>query len=95
VSALAIASPSVSRCPSATIMQGSGSFNTDFSLGKTFRTGRPREDAVLAFRTEFYGALNHPQIANPGTSFWDGQLRGDHAELGGPAADSFALKYLF
>jgi hypothetical protein len=69
------------------IMQGPGQFNTDFSVGKTFRTGGLREDAVLAFRTEFYSALNHPQFANPGT-FGDGQLRGDHAKLGGAAADS-------
>ena len=50
------------------VMQGPGQFNTDFSLGKTFRVGGLREDAVLAFRTEFYNALNHPQFANPGTS---------------------------
>src|SRR4029077_5447676 len=50
------------------IMQGPGQFNTDFSLGKTYRVGGLREDAVLAFRTEFYNALNHPQFANPGTS---------------------------
>src|ERR1035437_6556916 len=46
------------------IMQGPGQFNTDFSLGKTFRVGALREDGVLAFRTEFYNALNHPQFAN-------------------------------
>src|ERR1035441_8389734 len=32
------------------IMQGPGQFNTDFSVGKTFRTGGLREDAVVAFQ---------------------------------------------
>ena len=77
------------------IMQGPGQFNTDFSLGKTFRVGGLREDAVLAFRTEFYNALNHPQFANPGTSL-------DTATFGvitqnsvAPRLIQFALKYLW
>ena len=49
------------------IMNGPGQFNTDFSLGKKFRVGGFREDAILAFRMEMYNALNHPQFANPGT----------------------------
>ena len=51
------------------IMDGPGQVNTDFSIGKRTRVGGIREDAELAFRVEFYNALNHPQFANPGTTF--------------------------
>ena len=40
------------------IMTGPGQFNTDFSLGKILRVGGLREDAVLAFRMEFYNLTN-------------------------------------
>jgi hypothetical protein len=77
------------------IMNGPGQFNTDFSLGKKTRVGGLREDAILAFRMEFYNALNHPQFANPGTAL-------DSATFGvitqpsvAPRLIQFALKYLF
>jgi hypothetical protein len=77
------------------IMNGPGQFNTDFSLGKKTRVGGLREDAMLAFRMEFYNALNHPQFANPGTQI-------DSASFGvitqpsvAPRLIQFALKYLF
>src|SRR3970282_813878 len=54
---------------SQSIVNGPGQFNTDFSLGKTTTVGGFREDAQLAFRVEFYNALNHPQFSNPGTTF--------------------------
>jgi hypothetical protein len=51
------------------IINGPGQFNTDFSLGKATTVGGIRENAQLAFRVEFYNALNHPQFSNPGTIF--------------------------
>jgi hypothetical protein len=77
------------------IMQGPGQFNTDFSLGKTFRVGGLREDAVLAFRTEFYNALNHPQFANPGTSLSTATFGVITQNSVAPRLIQFALKYLF
>ena len=77
------------------IMQGPGQFNTDFSLGRTFRVGGLREDAVLAFRTEFYNALNHPQFANPGTSFGTASFGVITQNSVAPRLIQFALKYLF
>jgi hypothetical protein len=77
------------------IMQGPGQFNTDFSLGKTFRVGGLREDAVLAFRTEFYNALNHPQFANPGTSLNTASFGVITQNSVAPRLIQFALKYLF
>ncbi len=77
------------------IMQGPGQFNTDFSLGKTFRVGGLREDGVLAFRTEFYNALNHPQFANPGTSLNTATFGVITQNSVAPRLIQFALKYLF
>ena len=77
------------------IMQGPGQFNTDFSLGKTFRVGGLREEAVLAFRTEFYNALNHPQFANPGTSLNTASFGVITQNSVAPRLIQFALKYLF
>jgi hypothetical protein len=77
------------------IMQGPGQFNTDFSVGKTLRTGGLREDAVLAFRTEFYNALNHPQFANPGTSLGTASFGVITQNSVAPRLIQVALKYLF
>jgi hypothetical protein len=77
------------------IMQGPGQFNTDFSLGKTFRVGGVREDAVLALRTEFYNALNHPQFANPGTSLGTATFGVITQNSVAPRLIQFAVKYLF
>lgn len=77
------------------IVEGPGQFNTDFSVGKTFRVGGLREDAVLAFRTEFYNALNHPQFANPGTSLGTASFGVITQNSVAPRLIQFALKYLF
>jgi hypothetical protein len=77
------------------IMQGPGQFNTDFSLGRAFKVGGIREEAVLAFRTEFYNALNHPQFANPGTSFGTASFGVITQNSVAPRLIQFALKYLF
>ena len=77
------------------IMTGPGQFNTDFSLGKTTRVGGLREEAVLAFRVEFYNALNHPQFANPGTAMGTATFGVITQTSVAPRLIQFALKYLF
>jgi hypothetical protein len=77
------------------IMPGPGQFNTDFSLGKTTRVGGVREDAMLAFRMEFYNALNHPQFANPGTALGTATFGVITQTAVAPRLIQFALKYLF
>jgi len=77
------------------IMNGPGQFNTDFSLGKKVRVGGLREDALLAFRVEFYNALNHPQFANPGTTLGTATLGVITQQSVAPRLIQFALKYLF
>ena len=77
------------------IMTGPGQFNTDFSLGKAARVGGIREDAMLAFRVEFYNALNHPQFANPGTTLGTATFGVITQPSVAPRLIQFALKYLF
>ena len=77
------------------IMDGPGQFNTDFSLGKKTRVGGLREDAILAFRMEFYNALNHPQFANPGTTLGTATFGVITQPSVAPRLIQFALKYLF
>jgi hypothetical protein len=77
------------------VLNGPGQVNTDFSLGKRTRVGGIREDSELAFRVEFYNALNHPQFANPGTAFRTatfGMITGTSVA---PRLIQFGLKYFF
>jgi len=77
------------------IMNGPAQFNTDFSLGKKIRLGGVREDAIPAFLMEFYNALNHPQFANPGTTFGTATFGVITQQSVAPRLIQFALKYLF
>ena len=77
------------------IMDGPGQVNTDFSLGKRSRVGGLREDAELAFRAEFYNALNHGQFSNPGTTFGTASFGVVTQTAVAPRLIQFGLKYLF
>jgi hypothetical protein len=77
------------------ILSGPGQLNTDFSVGKTTHVGGIRENGVLAFRVEFYNALNHPQFANPGTARGTATFGVITANSVAPRLVQFALKYLF
>lgn len=77
------------------ILNGPSQVNTDFSLGKRSRVGGIREDAELAFRVEFYNALNHPQFANPGTTFGTATFGVITQSSVAPRLIQFGIKYLF
>jgi len=77
------------------IVAGPGQFNTDVSIGKTTTVGGFHENAQLAFRTEFYNALNHPQFANPGTNFGTANFGVVTQTSVAPRLIQFALKYIF
>lgn len=77
------------------IITGPGQFNTDFSIGKTTTVGGLRENAELAFRVEFYNAFNHPQFANPGTTFGTATFGVITQSSVAPRLIQFGLKYLF
>jgi hypothetical protein len=77
------------------IVNGPGQFNTDFSIGKTMTVGGIQENAVLAFRVEFYNAFNHPQFSNPGTTFGTANFGVITQTSVAPRLIQFGLKYLF
>ncbi len=77
------------------ILNGPGQVNVDFSLGKRSRVGGLREAAELAFRVEFYNAMNHPQFANPGTTFRTANFGVITQTAVAPRLIQFGLKYLF
>jgi hypothetical protein len=77
------------------IVNGPGQFNTDVSIGKVTTVGGLRENAQLAFRTEFYNALNHPQFANPGTTFGTATFGVITQTSVAPRLIQFGLKYIF
>ena len=77
------------------IITGPGQFNTDFSLGKVTTVGGIRENAQLAFRVEFYNAFNHPQFANPGTTYGTATFGVITQSSVAPRLIQFGLKYLF
>jgi len=77
------------------ILNGPGQFNTDFSIGKTTTVGGLRENAQLAFRVEFYNALNHPQFSNPGTNFGTANFGVITQTSVAPRLIQFGLKYVF
>ena len=77
------------------IMNGPGQFNTDFSFGKTTTVGGFRENAQVAFRVEFYNALNQPQFSNPGTNFGTANFGVVSRTSVAPRLIQFGLKYIF
>jgi hypothetical protein len=77
------------------ILNGPGQVNADFSVGKRTRVGGLREGAELAFRVEFYNAMNHPQFANPGTTFRTASFGVITQTATAPRLIQFGLKYLF
>lgn len=77
------------------ILDGPGQFNTDFSIGRRAKVGGLSEEAELAFRVEFYNALNHPQFANPGTTFGTANFGVITQSSVAPRLIQFGVKYLF
>ena len=77
------------------ILDGPGQVNSDFSVGKRSRVGGLRDGAELAFRVEFYNAMNHSQFSNPGTTFRTAGFGVVTQTAVAPRLIQFALKYLF
>ena len=51
------------------IVTGPGQANADLSFSKTIPVKWPSEGSSLQVRAELYNALNHPQFANPDSTF--------------------------
>jgi hypothetical protein len=82
--------------------------NFDMGLIKTTKVGGLSEAASLEFRADFYNAFNHPQFANPGSSFAgftidpntlkpvaNGSFGKIQSTLVAPRLIQFGLKYIF
>jgi hypothetical protein len=51
------------------IVDGPGQANLDLALSRKVMLNWPHEKSSVEFRAEFFNALDHPQFANPDTSF--------------------------
>ncbi len=77
------------------LMDGPGQVNTDFSIGKTAVVGGFREGAFVAFRAEFYNALNHAQFSSPGTALGTVNFGVITQTSVAPRLIQFGIKYIF
>jgi hypothetical protein len=78
------------------VLTGPKEVNFDVSMAKRFIVGHPREAANLEFRADWFNALNHPQFADPGTTFGSstfGTFTG--ATITNPRIIQLALRYSF
>jgi len=51
------------------IVDGPGQFNIDAGVMRSVPISWPKEGSIFQFRAEFFNALNHPQFANPNTTY--------------------------
>jgi hypothetical protein len=78
------------------IVNGPSQNDWDISLAKTTQVGGIREDAQLQLRIEFYNAFNHPQFADPGTTFGSTSSFGIITQTSvAPRLIQLGLKYAF
>jgi hypothetical protein len=76
------------------IVRGPGQANTDLSLIKQFPVPA-WERGRLELRAEFFNALNHPQFANPSTTFGGASFGQILSTSVNPRVIQFALKLSF
>jgi hypothetical protein len=69
--------------------------NFDAGLIKTTKVGGLSEAATVEFRADFYNAFNHPQFANPGSTFGTPSFGQIQATSVAPRLIQFGLKYIF
>jgi len=77
------------------IVNGPGQNDWDVSFGKNTQVGGIHEDAQLQFRIEFYNAFNHPQFANPGTTFGTANFGVITSTSVASRLIQFGVKYVF
>jgi len=76
-------------------VRGAGQQNFDIPFSKKVTVGGSRENARLDFRTEFFNAFNHPQIADPGVTVGSPSFGNVSKAAVAPRLIQFALKYVF
>lgn len=77
------------------ILHGPRQVNTDVFLLKNVAVPWPNDRARVEFRAEFFNAFNHPQFADPSTSFNTGTFGQIFGTVTNPRVIQLALKYNF
>jgi hypothetical protein len=77
------------------VARAPGNDNWDMSLEKETTVGGLREDARLAFRTEFFNVWNHAQYSGPGTGVGTATYGVINSSAVAPRLIQFAIKYVF
>jgi len=77
------------------IADGPGQANADLAFSKTIPIKWPSEGSNLQFRAELYNALNHPQFANPDTTFTSPTFGVINSTAVNPRVIQLALKLAF
>ena len=77
------------------IVNGPGQFNIDSGVTRSIPLSRPKEGSSIQFRAEFFNALNHPQFANPNTTFGSSSFGIISSAAVNPRVGQLALKILF
>jgi hypothetical protein len=77
------------------IVDGPGQANLDIGVAKLLGSIWPRGKTQFTFRAEFYNAFNHPQFANPDSTFTSSTFGVINATAVNPRVMQFALKAAF
>jgi hypothetical protein len=77
------------------IADGPGQFNIDAGVTRTVPISWPKEGSSFQFRAEFFNALNHPQFANPNTTFGSASFGFITSTSVNPRVGQLAVKMTF
>jgi hypothetical protein len=77
------------------IVSGPGQANADLAFSKTIPVKWPSEGSSLQLRAELYNALNHPQFANPDSTFTSPTFGVINSSAVNPRVIQLALRLAF
>ena len=77
------------------IVSGPGQANADLAFSKTIPVKWPSEGSSLQLRAELYNALNHPQFANPDSTFTSPTFGVINSTAVNPRVIQLALRLVF
>jgi Carboxypeptidase regulatory-like domain/TonB dependent receptor/TonB-dependent Receptor Plug Domain len=77
------------------VVDGPGQFNIDFSVQRNVSLAWPKEGMSLQFRADFFDALNHPQFANPNTTYGSSSFGVISNESVNPRIVQLGIKLIF
>jgi Carboxypeptidase regulatory-like domain/TonB dependent receptor len=77
------------------IVDGPGQANLDLAVSKTTALNWPVEGSAFQLRAEFFNTFNHPQFANPDTTFGSPTFGVINGTAVNPRVMQLALKFIF